>query len=299
MTTTSPVILLLTLTALAVHAQQPDFQHLTGPYLGQTPPGTTPQVFAEGLIDPDLHGCPVFTPDGLEVYWKPMNNEHVLCSRTVDGHWTAPTPIEFPHRFDNSDAPILSVDGIRLYFVSTEPMNIADNIREHVWFSDRNENGWGTPTPAGNNINRMGVHWQTSVAANGDLYFHSLNSGGGDIFSSSFIDDAWAVPEALGATVNAATYEHAPFIAPDQSYLIFSRVDFSSEDKGADLFISFRKPNGEWGLARPMTELNKPGINETAPNVTRDGKYLFFLSNTANGLSAHWVSTAVIDRYRS
>ncbi|HUV29635.1 MAG TPA: hypothetical protein VMY05_09770, partial [Acidobacteriota bacterium] len=61
------VVLLISATlAPCINAQQDDFPVLTGPYLGQKPPGLKPQVFAQGLLDPNLHGCPVFTPDGME-----------------------------------------------------------------------------------------------------------------------------------------------------------------------------------------------------------------------------------------
>jgi L-ascorbate metabolism protein UlaG (beta-lactamase superfamily) len=48
-----------------------DFHHLTDAYLGQTPPGATPQVFALGIISTDAneHSAPSFSPDGNEVFW--------------------------------------------------------------------------------------------------------------------------------------------------------------------------------------------------------------------------------------
>jgi len=47
-----------------------------------------------------------------------------------------------------------------------------------------------------------------------------------------------------------------------------------------------------------MDKLNRDGVNELCPTVSRDGKYLFFLRNTRDGLSPHWVSASVIDEYR-
>lgn len=41
---------LLLITAITIKAQQSDFPKLTGPYLGQKPPGTTPEIFAPGIV---------------------------------------------------------------------------------------------------------------------------------------------------------------------------------------------------------------------------------------------------------
>jgi len=40
----------LLVTAITVNAQQADFPKLTGPYLGQKPPGDQPEIFVPGLI---------------------------------------------------------------------------------------------------------------------------------------------------------------------------------------------------------------------------------------------------------
>lgn len=47
-----------------------DFPVLRGPYLGQTPPGMTPQVFAPDVFsDFKYTFCSVFSPDGKEYYF--------------------------------------------------------------------------------------------------------------------------------------------------------------------------------------------------------------------------------------
>jgi hypothetical protein len=55
-----------------VVAQGDGFPVLEGSYLGQKPPGTTPEVFAPGIISVQEnfeHSAAVFSPDGSEVYW--------------------------------------------------------------------------------------------------------------------------------------------------------------------------------------------------------------------------------------
>ncbi|MBE0664402.1 MAG: hypothetical protein IH584_01170 [Candidatus Aminicenantes bacterium] len=60
-----PICCLLILAALNVSAQQKEFPKLTGPYLGQKPPGTTPELFAPGIVSTGLNELnSVFSPDG-------------------------------------------------------------------------------------------------------------------------------------------------------------------------------------------------------------------------------------------
>lgn len=91
----------------------------------------------------------------------------------------------------------------------------------------------------------------------------------------------YSPPENIGNHENAINtdyHEVDPFIAPDESYLIFT----SNRPGGfgdADLYICYRKPDGAWTKAINMG----PSINteavEFCPSVTPDGKYLFFSSN--------------------
>ncbi|MCU0461358.1 MAG: hypothetical protein MUF36_05000 [Bacteroidales bacterium] len=48
-----------------------DFPVLSGPYLGQTPPGSAPKVFASGIVSTSMvnHSCITVSPDGTEIYW--------------------------------------------------------------------------------------------------------------------------------------------------------------------------------------------------------------------------------------
>jgi Tol biopolymer transport system component len=146
-------------------------------------------------------------------------------------------------------------------------------------------------------IYNLDTHWQLSVAENGNLYFLGKVTGNGDIYVLPFEEGTYQEPVMLGRAINSDHGEGSPFIAPDESYLIFSRSDRSSSRKG-ELFISFRKLDGTWTEAKSMESLNKDGVNELCATVSRDGKYLFFLRNTRDGFSSHWVSSNIIDKYR-
>ena len=76
--------------------------------------------------------------------------------------------------------------------------------------------------------NTMSTHWQFSVAADGSIYFNSGDPGGlgaGDLYVSRFVGGRYTEPVNLGAPVNSEFSEDRPFIAPDESYLLFVRLD--------------------------------------------------------------------------
>ncbi len=266
----------------------PYFGERTGPYLGEASPGDTPRLFAPGLLAADLHGCPVFSADGREAFWNTMDGQSILWTRCVDGHWRTPQELSCGGRIVRGGEPCLSVDGGRLFFVG--PLHEGETI----YFADRDEDGWGEAERVSPGIDELGVHWQVSVADNGNLYFHSLKAGGGDLYLARREAGGYAEPERLPPAVNTDQYEHAPFIFPDETRLLFSRVDLRAQGR-ADLFISVRRQDGSWTRAQPLDPLNREGANETCPNLSRDGRYLFYLANTTAGLSAHWVDAAVLE----
>jgi hypothetical protein len=295
-----PLTLLAVLSLVVSYASTMGAQtapKLTGPYLGETPPGDTPVLFAVGFLGADLHSGPVFSRDGREVFWSPLEGStgHILTSRLTDDGWSDPQEIKFPTGPPNSGEPCLSPDDTRLFFLSQA--SAAGDYHETIWVTTREDDGWGAPQLVSPLISALSIHWQISVAANGNLYFHARPMRGGDIYVSAFVDGTYQEPVALSTSVNSELGEGSPFVAPDESYLIFSRVDRSSSRK-AELFIAFRTPDGTWTEAKSMDALNKDGVNELCPTVSRDGKYLFFLRNTPDGLSPHWVSASVIDEYR-
>src|SRR4030042_510639 len=119
------IFYLLVISATVIFSQQNDFPKLTGPYLGQTPPGMTPELFAPGIVSTGKHehGSPVFTPDLKEMYWTAIiRHQGVTVARTtfrmkqVDGVWGKPEMPPFAKQFQCCENPFISPDGKRLYF---------------------------------------------------------------------------------------------------------------------------------------------------------------------------------------
>ena len=73
--------------------------------------------------------------------------------------------------------------------------------------------------------------------------------------------------------MNTAGHETFPYVAPDESVLIY-------ESATGDLFIHYRNPDGSWSAAVSMAEkLKSSSAQDRFPRLSNDGKVLFFVSN--------------------
>jgi Tol biopolymer transport system component len=164
----------------------------------------------------------------------------------------------------------IAKDGNSIVLVSRAPLDGDRGPSEtaRVRFIERSEEGWGEHKPLGH-----AIRGYPTIAENGNLYLAT-----GDIWISRYIDGEYSEMENLGDSVNTEEfYEEDPFVAPDESYLLFCRRD---DGFGAwDIFISFRKDDGSWTEAKNMGETINTSATEVYPFVTPDGKYLFFGSN--------------------
>jgi hypothetical protein len=267
----------------------PNFPELTGSYLGQRPPGSIPVRFAPGIIDSEVHTAAVFSPDGQEVYWKLISDEvdEILFMRFEDGKWTHPQQVSFASRFYDSDNPCLSTDGEKLFFTSWRPATWYQvfGVTEGIWYVERTEHGWSSPKAVGASINSMNLHWQLSVSENGSLYFSSE----GDIYRSEYMNDQYQEPIKLGNEINTPSNEGHPYIAPDESYLIFSSNTQADSLGDYDLYISIQGNGGSWSKAINLGTGVNSYYQDIYPVVSPDEKYLFFMSNRDGMYSIYWV----------
>jgi hypothetical protein len=131
------------------------------------------------------------------------------------------------------------------------------------------------------------------------MYFSSNRPGGNgenDIYRSRFVKGRFAAPEHLGDGINTKDSEYSPCVAPDESYIVFSR--YVEQPKGVQLFVSFRRPDGSWTPAVSMGEKIELCKKARIPGLSPDGKYLFFCAYQNRDVEVYWVDAAVIDLFR-
>jgi hypothetical protein len=269
---------------LAACSRHNDFPVLKGPYLGQKPPGMTPEIFAPGIVSTGYNERNIaFSPDGKELYYCLWGAPHgvFLFMKEVNGRWTKPRVPSFSGRYQGELS--LSPDGNSIVFSSNQPFEGSLSTEEYwIWKVERGGRNWGNPKPLGSEVNSGRFAGYPSLSGAGNLYFFSEREDGrgeDDIYISEWIDGQFSKSKNIGESINTNLKEVDPSIAPDESYLIFCRRE---EGRGWDLFISFKKADGTWSMAKNMGDQINSDASEFCPSISADGKYLFFTSTRSN-----------------
>lgn len=274
------ILIILFFTSIVDINARKDRPVLKGPYLGQKPPGMTPELFAPGIISTGYTECyPFFTPDGRELYfmlWGAPYNV-ILYMREEKNGWTKPRIAPFFKRYDEKFC--LSPDGETIVLGSYRHRLSEGDERykkpARMLIIRKKGNDWGEAQQLKDSINGP-----VSISETGNLYFSNpfdKGMGGDDIFVSKYSNGEYGDPLNLGTAVNTIYHECDPCIAHDESYLIFCR---RGEGYGRhDLYISFRKKDDSWTQATNMGEKFNTPYSELCPNLSADGKYPFFTSN--------------------
>lgn len=260
---------------------------LSGPYLGQEPPGSEPQLFAPGIVSTGLAERDfAMTPDGGEIYYTSVlgagfNFSTIVRIRQVDGHWTDPDVPAFSGRYKDLE-PAISPDGQRFLFVSTRPVTEGAGISDHedIWVMQRQGADWSAPRNLGRPVNTESAEFFPSVARSGNLYFTRRGEDRTEaIYRSGWLDGTYQEPEKLGPEVNAAPTQFNAFIDPDERFLIVCSWGREDSLGGVDYYVVFRSEEDRWtGPVNLGEPINAPVGQEWSPYVSPDGSYFFFMS---------------------
>jgi hypothetical protein len=200
-----------------------------GPYLGQTPPGTEPALFAPGVDSTGLYERDLaVTPDGGEIFYGLVSLE-----------------------------PALSPDGGRVYFLSTtapegeEPKPGWAN--QNIWMSERAADGsWGEARIVGPPVSTADEEYFPSVTRDGTIYnafiapdesyLVACVAGKDPEITKGLAhyyvffrdgDDRWSEGVHLGEKINPPLAQAmSPSITPDGRYFFFASTMANEIDAG-------------------------------------------------------------------
>jgi hypothetical protein len=288
-----------------------ELEAMTGPYLGQEPPGMEPKIFAPELLSrtqPEWAFCAEFSPDHREFYFSQadpdLDIDRIMWMRDTGTWWTAPEPAPFytPHNTNDSR---ISPDGRRLFFRSRRPLPGNEHSEERLllWTVERDGKSWGAPRP----VLFEGSTARTShagVAANGTLYFSYRGSEGDDtdVHRAVPVDGSFSAPENLGSEFNTAYSEGDVFVAPDESFLVVTIWNHPDNNGESDLYISFREADGSWSALENLGRPINTSANENCAALSPDGEYFFYVAVGKKGdkyvVDTYWIDADILQAHR-
>ena len=268
-----------------------NFPSLQDRYFGEEPPGLTPKLFAPETVSPEgLFEGGSYSPDMKEFYFSRKNGKYkertFFVIRYENNQWgqESETEIRWPN---------FSEDGNMMY-----------GGKE---YRERTENGWSEPKSQGEFLKHQ-AHG-ISLSSNGTYYFGYYNKedkGKGSIRYSRLINGKHEDPVEMGPEINTGVDIAHPYIAPDESYLMWD-VEREDGNGGSDIYISFRNKDDNWLPAINMGDKINTSMQESSPRITPDGKYLFFSrgewqvkeDGTSNWVGhPYWVDAKIIENLR-
>lgn len=257
-------------------------------YLGQKPPGLLPEVFAPSLVTTDgWEVSGVFTPDLKEFYFIRNNAEtkkqELVVFQYKNQQWQE--SIVSPRK----GTPFIAPDG--------KTMHLGRRYRERT-----NTGDWSALKKLDSSFLEIQI-MRLTASEKGMYVFDEIGMPNGDgiIRYSRLINGKREAPKAFGKQINTGRMNAHPFIAPDESYLIWDG-ERESGYGDSDIYISFKQKDGSWGEAINMGDKINTSGWEALACVTPDGKYLFFNRNmnpdNYNTVDIFWVDAQIIETLR-
>lgn len=227
--------------------------------------------------------------DGNEFYFT--RNNKVTYTKVVDGFWIEPEEVSFSGNF--SFEPSATPDNKKLYFQTAVVIN--GKMEMMTMYVERVDAGWSAPKDPGDSFN-PGKTMHISATLDGTIYTTDISGGMGSESLGRIrkVNGSFEKLEKLGAPFNKETNQQHPWIAPDESYIIFT-VRKPGPNAVSTLFCSFKNTTGEWSEPEEL----RIGMNAGQPCVSPDGKYLFFTTGDPGvGSDIYWVSSKIIEELR-
>jgi len=266
---------------------------IENPYLGQKPPGKTPIPFAPGLVSTEIYEYDgAFSKDMKAFYFIRRGEENIKS-----------TFYEYKYNETNKnwEKSVLASPWIGRPVISPDGTTMHLGTR----YLKRTESGWSKiqklepPIVSNDSMYIM----RLSEAANGTYYFDTYKEGDTSfpIRYSRLINGKHETPKALPKAINSGTYLSHPFIAPDESYLLWD----AKKENGygdSDIYISFKQKDGTWGDGINLGDTINTDAWEASASITPDGKFLFFSRNVGSdsyeNVDIYWVDAQVLEDLR-
>jgi|WetSurMetagenome_2_1015567.scaffolds.fasta_scaffold02724_8 hypothetical protein len=267
-------------------------------YWRQTPPGDSAIVFAPGIISLSNRRETkiVFSQDGLEclIGIGENNTFKILYSNHYSGHWTDPVPASFI-TVDRPIEPFFTPYSLHIFFTSYADIYVCTKVNQV----------WSAPVKLSSPINTNYEEYHPTTTIDGTLYFCSMReNSSGYIYRSRYENGNYTTIEKLSGAINRHDSQQNgawdPYIAPDESYIIFTTIRPDSYGQ-EDQYISYNR-NGHWTNPKNLGHLINTNVIEYGSYISPDSKYYFFSRPSGWGANVpadiFWVSANFIERLK-
>jgi hypothetical protein len=278
-----------------VLSQQP----VHGLYMGQKPPGLTPEKFMPGTVSTDENIEFIFTISAGRneiLFTRRINKADVIMvSNQIPDGWSNPKPFELLNEvraFEQHISPIRD----RIYFSRFAPppgvkFEGPPKTREEeamlvgIWYMDRGDSGWSEPVYCTHGM-------YVTTTRDGTIYTTDIRGPVG-ISCSRLIDGEYSDLQMLRGDVNDPASGAHPCVDPDETFIVFDSEREGGYGK-SDLYVCFRQPDGDWSNAMNLGEVINTEGTDFCPSLSPDGRYLFYSSEG----DIYWVDVQVIENLR-
>ena len=243
-----------------------------------------PQIFSQFPNVRDI----AISSEGDEIYFSVQSYvdevSFIASAKRENNKWSEPEIVNFSGKYFDIE-PFFSSDGLKLYFASNRPLNNNDDKTKDfdIWYVQRESknSGWSIPINLGEPINSPANEFYPSIAKNNNFYFtcdERSTKGKDDIFFSNWNNGKYSEPFSLSDSINSDGYEFNAFVAPDESYIIFTAYQREDGFGSGDLYISYKVSDTVWTKAKNLG----PDINSNkmdyCPYVDSKTNALYFTS---------------------
>lgn len=208
-----------------------------------------------GINSPQADGCPIESPDGLDLYIASTRPGAVGGAGDLNDIWTA-------HRV-SKDA------------TWGEPQHLPEPVNSSA--ADF------CPTPLNGN-RLLFVSARAGGCGAGDMYITRNNPAHG-----------WETPMNLGCYPNGPNFPGGEFspslVETDQGVLLYYSSSGASPTGLHDIYVSAMRADGSFGPGVAVAELNTEW-NDQMPNVSREGREIVFSSDRPGGIGMQDVYSA-------
>lgn len=244
--------------------------------------------------------------NGLSLYFTSTRPEGcggfdiwVSTRESVDDAWGEPANLGCDINSSGLDAaPVLTIDGHRLYFHSDRPGGAgAVDLYVSRRRDKRDDFGWQTPENLGSGVNTAAGEFQPAIFEDDEsgittLFFAGRAGapgglGGPDIYRSTLQPDGTFGPAVLVPELSSSAQDQGPAIRRDG--LEFFLTSARPGTLGAvDLWTSTRASTSDpWSTPVHMGPVINSAVLDDRPTLSFDGTVLYFQSPRSGGLGAN------------